>query len=274
VVCLLGLPVILLSLEPDAARQRFESADYEGAIELLAGADDPAALALLGRAHYGAGNFKPAIKALERATDGEPANAEYWDWLGRAYGRQAETGSMLRAFGWARKCRAAFERSVELDGDNPQALADLFEYYIGAPGVIGGSVEKAEAISVRLRDLDPLRHRSTQASLAKKRKDWPLAERHLRDAVELEPDTPDAMLSLARFLSDRERFDESDRLFAEAASKFPGAPKILYERAAAYIEAGRKPAEARRLLNRYLTADLTWEEPTPWEARRLLRRLN
>ena len=75
----------------------------------------------------------------------EPNNAELVDWLGRAYGRQAETGS-LTAASYATKARQMFERSIALDPFNKEALDDLFNYCLRAPEFLGGGIERAEGV--------------------------------------------------------------------------------------------------------------------------------
>lgn len=276
-----GLVLLLLAsvgpLAADALReaaQRYRSAEYEAAIQLLRNAGGgPAADALLGKAYYGAGDFGSAVDALRRATRAEPDNAGYWHWLGKSFGRLAETGSVFKALGRARKCRGAFEEAVELAPENVAALTDLFSFYLDAPGIVGGGVDKAEAIAARIGELDPAGHRKVQAELAKKRKDWAAAETHYRQAMELEPDRLDRITDLAVFLAGQGNIEESDLLFEEASRKFPRSPKLWYHQARALIKADRKPDAARELLNRYLNAQLTADDPARWEARRLLEEL-
>jgi hypothetical protein len=37
---------------------------------------------------------------------------------------------------------------------NLEALADLFEYYLEAPGMVGGGIDKAESAAARIRRLN------------------------------------------------------------------------------------------------------------------------
>ena len=66
----------------------------------------------------------------------------YFHWLGKAQGRRAETASPFTAPSYASKARQAFEKSVELDGKNLEAINDLFSYYLEAPGFLGGGLNK------------------------------------------------------------------------------------------------------------------------------------
>jgi len=52
--------------------------------------------------------------------------------------RRPTLSSFFSAAGLAKKVRASFERAVELDGSNVQARSDLAEFYMEAPGVMGG----------------------------------------------------------------------------------------------------------------------------------------
>ncbi len=259
----------------ERAQALYAKAQFRAVIEELesAASSDPAALALLGKAYYGEGRFKEASEVLERAVKAEPTNAHYWNWLGKAYGRRAETSSFLTAPRFASRCREAFEKAVELDPANVGALSDLFSYYLGAPGFFGGGLEKAAALAERIRPLDEAEYQWALAELAKKRKDFASAERHLRRAAELAPRQIGRLLDVARFLARQGRSAESDALFAEARRRAPEDPEVLYQQARAFIEANRNLEEAGRLLEQYLAAELTPDKPPRWEAERLLRRV-
>lgn len=274
-LALVGLAAAL----PDGALERaqalYAKAQFRAVIEVLekAASSDAAALALLGKAYYGEGRFKEASEIFEQAVKAEPANAHYWNWLGKAYGRRAETSSFLTAPRFASRCREAFEKAVELDPTNVGALSDLFSYYLGAPGFLGGGLEKAAALAERIRPLDEAEYQWALAELAKKRKDFASAEKHLRRAAELAPRQIGRLLDVARFLARQGRSAESDALFAEARRRAPEDPEVLYQQARAFIEANRNLEEAGRLLEQYLAAELTPDKPPRWEAERLLRRV-
>ena len=68
----------------------------------------------------------------------EPNNGEYHLWLGRTYGEKADASNFLTAAGLAKKVRTEFERAVQLDPGNVMARTDLAEFYLEAPGIVGG----------------------------------------------------------------------------------------------------------------------------------------
>ena len=255
------------------AESLYQRTEYEAALSLLdkINPKDASVYALMGRCYYGLANFKKATDALERAVAAEPNNSNYFLWLGRAYGRRAETSSFLTAPGYANKARVSFERAVALDPRNIEALNDLFSYYLEAPGLLGGGLDKAAALAEKIGALDPVEYHFTQARLAEKRKEFRTAEEQLRRAVELAPRQVGRIIDLAKFLAKQGRFQESEAAFQEAQKIAPDDPKLLFERAATYIQANRNIEMARALLKRYLEAATTPEDPPKQEAERLLK---
>src|SRR6185369_16238380 len=91
------------------------------------------------------------------ATKLEPKNSTYFLWLGRAYGREAQGANVLRQPGLATKARGAWERAIALDADNLDARSDLIQYYVQAPGFLGGSSAKALEQAEEIRKRNALR---------------------------------------------------------------------------------------------------------------------
>jgi Flp pilus assembly protein TadD len=276
--CALSLLAVCLALAQGSrlqqAEQLFQRTDYPGAIALLQadGSREAAVLALAGKSYFLAGDYKNASEMLEKAVELAPSNSGYHHWLGKAYGRRAETSSFLTAPRWASKCRQSFEKAVELDGKNIEAMSDLMEYYLEAPGILGGGQDKAAAMAERIGALDEVEKHYAQARLAEKRKQYVEAEKHLRKAMELAPGELGRVLDLAKFLARRGRVQESDQMFERASKLAPDHPKLLYARAEVYVEDKRNLAEARRLLERYIKAQLTPDDPPRHEAVKLLEK--
>ena len=171
-------------LDLSRAEELYQRTEYGRAIDVLQALEgrDAAAYALLGKACFMQGQYKQAVASLEKAVGEDSLNSDYYDWLGRAYGRLAEESSFLSALGYAKKTVRAFERAVELGPSNLEALSDVFEYYLQAPGMVGGGVDKAENIARRFAGLNAAEYHWARARLAEKRKDFETAEREFRAA--------------------------------------------------------------------------------------------
>jgi tetratricopeptide (TPR) repeat protein len=254
------------------AEQLYSQTDYEGALAMLdKHADDPATNFLRGRAYFMTGEFKKATDDFERATAASPSNSEYFDWLGRAYGRRAETSNPLMAPAWASKARKAFEKSVELDANNRDALDDLFDYYLEAPGFLGGGYDKAFAVAEKLSRIDPGEAYYDRFKLDQKRKEFGSAEQHLRQAVATAPHSIGHIIALAKFLANQGRVSESDALFARAGEVAPTNPSVWFARADVLVKQKRNLDEAKMLLTKYIQSPITTDDPPHEEARRLLK---
>lgn len=260
-------------LEMDRARKLYHSTDFDGSLQLLQAmpAKDGAVYELIGRNYYMQRDFKKATAALEKALVAEPGNSGYALWLGRAFGRRAETASPFTAPGYASKTRQYFEKAVQLDPRNLEALTDLFEYYLEAPGFLGGGLDRAAATASRIAQIDAAEGHTAQAKLAEKKKEYGAAEQSFRRAIESAPHQAGRLVDLARFLIRRGRDREAEQSFAKAEKIAPNNPKLLYERAEAYIGNGRNPELARELLQRYLNSSLTADDPPRSDAAKLLQ---
>ncbi len=213
----------------DRARALYERAEYRQAVELVRNSPEgrtAEGLWIAGRAWYQLGEYKKAVEALEKVVEARPADANAWLWLGRAWGRRAETSNMLVAPSYASKSRQCFERAVQLDPKNGEALNDLFSYYLEAPGFLGGGMEKAEALVEKIRAVDPAEAEYALAQIAEKRRQYASAEAHLRRAIELAPRQAGRVIDLARFLVRRGRMQEAEKTFEQAEAIAPESPKV------------------------------------------------
>jgi Flp pilus assembly protein TadD len=271
------LLVVAACASPDVVRQAsalYQSTDYTTSLHVLA--EDPAPDAenylLSGKNHFMLGDYKKAIESFEKAAALSPASSDYELWLGRAWGRRAETSGWLTAGFNASKARQYLEKAVALAPHNAEARNDLFDFYLNAPGFLGGGMEKAEAIAKSIANERPPEYEFEEAQLADRRKDYAAAEAHLRRAMELAPSEAGRVVDLARYVAKRGRLAESDLLFEQARKLAPGQPRVRFAQARTDIENQRNLARARKLLQEYLHASLTPDDPPRQEAEKLLRR--
>lgn len=271
-VVLLGCALPIFAENLTRAEDLYQHTNYEGSLALLnKNTQDAATNFLIGRDYLMQGGPKKATEFLQKATQEEPDNSDYMDWLGRAYGKRAETSSFVTAPGFASKAREAFERSVELDPKNSDALSDLFDYYLDAPGFMGGGYEKAMAVADKMAAIDPPEGYHEKAKLAQKRKEYSAEEQHLREAVAAAPNEVGHLLSLARFLATQGRTQESDQVFQQAEKLNPNAPRVWFARADILIKQQRDLDEAKALLQKYMHASVTPDDPPKQQALRLLK---
>jgi Flp pilus assembly protein TadD len=268
--CTVGLSARTLT----KAENLYWHTHYEASLALLdKNAADAPTTFLIGRNYFMSGDFKKATDYFQKAVGADPGNSDYVDWLGRAYGRRAESSTPLMAPMLASKARQAFEHAVALNPNNAEALSDLFEYYLDAPGFLGGGYDKALAVANKISAVNPAEGYFAKAQLAKKQGKFNDAEQQLRHAAALAPNQVGRLIDLARFLGDEGRTRESDAVFAQAQKLDPNAPKVWFARARTLIQQKRNFEEAKNLLQRYVHASTTVDDPPKDEALDLLKQV-
>jgi len=256
----------------DRANKLYERTQYVESLKLLLPlAPSGPVLESIGKNYFMMGEFKKAQEYFEKAIAADPSNSGYQHWLGKTYGRRAETSSFITAPGYASKARQSFEKAIALDPKNSDAINDLFEYYVEAPGFLGGGLDKADALTKTIGSLDAAEYQYAQAVLAEHRKEFGSAEQHLRRALDLAPRQVGRVIDLAKFLSKQGRPQESDAVFDQAEKIAPNDPKLLFAKADAYIRSKRNLDTAKMLLERYLKSPLTPDDPPRAEAEKLLK---
>jgi Flp pilus assembly protein TadD len=278
-----GFALLLLSVtavwaaspELDQARQMYNLTEFQQSLEVLQAIPEKSAAVyeLMGLNYYGAADYKKATEALEKAVALEPTSSEIHMWLGRAQGRRAETSNPLSAPGHATKARQHFERAAQLNPNNLEAQSDLMEYYLQAPGFLGGGLDKAADTARQIARINPAEGYSAQARLAEKRKEFGSAEEHLRRAIEIAPHQVGRFLDLARLLTKQGRYSEADQSIAKAVQIAPDSPKVIFAQADMYIKSKRNLDVARDLLKRYLSLTLSPEDPPRSQAEKLLKQV-
>jgi Flp pilus assembly protein TadD len=225
---------------------------------LAANPEDAEAHNLLCRVYYQEERWNDAIFECKTAVQLAPSDGEFHLWLGRAYGEKARSIDSVKAYGLAKKVGQEFERSVQLDSGNAEALSDLGEFYIEAPGMVGGGKKKAQALVQLLEPYDPAQAHELKGRLAEKDKDYALAEAEFKEAVEASRQPASAWMTLASFYS---RHRQWDRMFqalhagidADAKSATPHGPALV-DGAAILGHTNQQPELAIQLLRLYLAS--------------------
>ena len=235
---------------------------------------------LLCRVEYTVQHFDQAAVHCEKAVNLSPQNARYHLWLGRATGERASRASFLSAFSLAKKTRQEFETSVQLDPHDADALADLGEFYIEAPGVVGGGMDKTEGVAKQLEAVDEVRGHVFRAAIAERNKDFAAAEPELKAAISV-PQTANthpalAWMALASFYRRRERWSDMESAVKSgqtAAAHDRRSAMALFNGASILARANRQPQLAIELFQDYLASPDKTEEAPAFSAMVLLARL-
>jgi tetratricopeptide (TPR) repeat protein len=225
---------------------------------------------LLCRAYFSTGDWDRGIPACEKAVALDPNNSRYHMWLGRIYGEKADAVNFMSAASLAGKVRTEFEAAVRLDPNNVDARSDLGEFYLEAPGIVGGGRDKAEAQIQQLAALDPAKADYLKGRLAEKKKDSATAEREYRAAIEASHGSALTWFNLALFFRHQQRWNEMEDAIQHAVSAQVDRPEIIMESGEILLRSGRNFPAAVQYLRRYLALNSKVEEAPAFKAHYLL----
>jgi tetratricopeptide (TPR) repeat protein len=179
--------------------------------------DDPQAAFLASQIHNAFGDHTSPAALAEKAVRLDGRVARYHRQLAEVQGVMAQHAGLLQQVLLARRFRKEIDAALELDPRDTQALRDLLEFYLLAPGVVGGDVRKAAAMAQRIAAIDEAEGFLGKARIAGFRKDRAQMEAMLRRAAEVHPASYKAQIALGSYLASGHRDDSSAEAFGKAA---------------------------------------------------------
>ncbi len=220
-----------------------------------------------GRAGLAERDFDRGVSFLEKAATLDPKSSEIQLWLGRAYGQQAAKASLFRQASLAGKAHKAFEQAVVLDPDSIDGRLSLIEFYLLAPGIMGGSVSKAREQAAEIRRRDVLKGYQAAGRIAEHEKKYDAAAAEYERASREFPQRKEPYLWRANLAAQQKQN-------AKAFDILESLLKAQPEQASAYFSIGRFGAisgerldRAEECLKKYLQHEPTKDEPSLAAAR-------
>jgi tetratricopeptide (TPR) repeat protein len=175
-------------------------AEAQGLLEKITAAEpgNAEAWSSLGQTFLARNEAEKAVPSFEKATALDPANSNYFLQLGNAYGVSAVKAGLFSKMGLAKKCKAAYDKAVELDPKNINARWSVMEFCRQAPSFMGGGMPLAYAQAEEIRKLDARRGRAAYASLYSSEKKFGEAFALYEEVLREKPDDDDALFSIGR----------------------------------------------------------------------------
>lgn len=197
---------------------RFKQARVVLEQQLRANPNDAHLYWLSARVHRAFDDIPGAIALAQKAVQLDPKNADYHLTYAELEGRVAQQSSMMKQLLLVRTIRRELDTAAQLDPKNVDAQWGLLQFYWMAPSIAGGDKAKARALAAQIEKLDPVQGCFAQAQFAQDDKNYTAAEQFYRKAVETNPKSFDARISLAQFymLPDVKKYDKAEEQFRAA----------------------------------------------------------
>jgi tetratricopeptide (TPR) repeat protein len=187
------------------------------------------------------GDLDEAIEHGEKAVELDNKNADYNFELGLIYAEDARDASIFRAPFVAGRVKDQFLKTVELDPGHLQGRIGLAEFYLQAPGIAGGDVDKALEQAKIIETMDEMRGGFLLARIDIEKENFNKAESHLKTLESKYGEDPEFYYfynSYGYFLLTQERVDEAIEKFKKQVALAPEEANPYDSLGEAYREKG------------------------------------
>lgn len=270
--------------------------------------DDALSTFLLSQIRNAFGDYTSPLALAEKAVALDGRVAKYHRQLAEVLGVEAQHANAIKIVFLAHQFRTEIDTAISLDPRDVQAQRDLLEYYLVAPGIAGGDIQKAGVTALRIGELDAAEGLLAKARIATIRRQGEETENLLRQATQAQPPSYRARLELANFYltghasqtsaesvarelltldrgrvepysilariyAERTDWNALDAILADTSREVPDDLAPYYRAADALIANRRDPARAERYLRLYLEHEPEGNEPSLADAQRKLAAL-
>lgn len=244
--------------------KKFAEAEKLAATRLAQNPASVEAIAARVEAILGAGapaRIEEAVKLGEQCVAAHPQASACHLALGQALGTKALNNGIMSAMSYAGDIRDAFKKAVELDPRSAEARFSLLEYYIAAPGIVGGGKGKARDLAGQTAAIIPAAGQLMQAQLDIGEEQLARAEAAIlavqAGADEDIAEKQSALLARIGHLHLREkRHADSERIFGLVQKRFPDSEHGWYGQGRLQQEQGRHREAIATYERALATADL------------------
>ena len=176
---------------------------------------------------------------------------------------KVQASGLFGAARYASRVREEFEKAVALDPKYVDARYGLVQVYAAAPGIMGGSYDKALEQAKEIRALDPIFGHRAYAFVYSQQKKLDLARKEYADAIREHPDSARARGYYGQYLASVEK--DYPAAFAEleaAVTLDPGYMPAYYHLGRTASLSGSNLARGEEALRKYLAYTPKDNEPT------------
>jgi tetratricopeptide (TPR) repeat protein len=249
------------------------------------------------------GDRSTPLALAEKAVALDGRTAKYHRQVAEVLGVTAQRAGAFQQLLLAHRFRREIDAALFSDRRDLQTLRDLLEFYLLAPGLIGGDPRKAAEVASQIGEIDVVEGLLGRARIAEFHKQAAARETLLRQAADIQPAKYKVHIALAQFYleaghsnlsaaeahasaalnldagrvdayavlaaihADRGEWSELDSTLAVALREVPDDAAPHYRAAERLLAAGRDPIRAERYLRLYLSREPEGNQPSASEAR-------
>lgn len=236
----------------EKGKELFKQKEYKQALKIFEAVfaeneDDAHVNHWLGRTHLALKNIDDAVEYNEQAAELNENNAEFHYWYAMALGQEVQSASMFRQPFIAKDMLSELEKTLELDPNHIGGNATIATFYLRAPGIMGGDVEKAAMHAKKLKELGSKQGSYIMADVYVEKEDFVAAEKEytiLDKQFEPEKDNYSFYNRYGYFLLGRKKYDQAIEMFKKQVQHAPKTAANPYDSLGDGFKAAKRYKEA------------------------------
>ena len=209
--------------------RKFDEARAQTQSVLAHAPNDDQALHCLGMVSMSMDRPREAIGSFEKAIKLNDNSSLHHLWLGNALGSVADSTSKIKQPFLARRIKSEFERAVELDPRSIDARHGLIQFYVQAPGVMGGSIDKAKEQAREIGKINVMRGHFEMATILLDDKKVAEAEAEYVAAIREAPDSIAVYNALGSFYQGQQRWADAFATYDRMLAQFPSDQMVHFQ---------------------------------------------
>lgn len=221
--------------------------------------DFAAAQYYLGRVAFDEKKYDEAEEFFETAIDTNDKVADYHTWYGNTLGTVAADANLFKQASLGPKMKSAWEKAVQLDPKTVDARESLIQYYLQAPAIAGGSVDKAIEMANEIKKIKPAEGHRQLGNIYYREKKYAEAEKEFIAMIKI-----DATLTpgLANFYVLQKQYEKAFTLFETSLKQNPDDMLATYQIGKLSAVSGQQLDRGEACLKKYLTYTPQKNEPS------------
>jgi Tfp pilus assembly protein PilF len=213
----------------------------------------------LGRIAYDEKELGEAETFFENAIEADGKRAEYHNWYGNTLAGIASDANLFKQGMLAPRMKSAWEKAVALNPGYIEPRQSLIQFYLQAPGMMGGSVEKAREMAHEIKKLKPAEGHRQLGNIYSREKNWEAAEKEYLAMVAADASY---QLVLANYYTSQKHYAKAFELFESALKKNPDDMMATYQIGKTSALSGERLARGEECLKKYLAYQPKPNEPS------------
>jgi tetratricopeptide (TPR) repeat protein len=213
----------------------------------------------LGRIAFDEKKYDEAEEFFETAIDTNDKVADYHTWYGNTLGTIAADANLFKQASLGPKMKSAWEKAVQLDPKTIDARESLIQYYLQAPAIAGGSVDKAIEMANEIKKIKPAEGHRQLGNIYYREKRFAESE---KEFIAMSKADPALISGLANFYVLQKQYDKAFAISEDALKQNPNDMVATYQIGKLSALSGQQLDRGEACLKKYLAYSPQKNEPS------------